>query len=114
MKLSLNIKLDDMGNSWPLLTERCPVIGEIIYWPHNGGRYLVTEILSTLGVTSTGLSYTLTDTIIMCTRIPEQQRPPARCSGLYDDGIADGNLTRCSTTGGCALPGCPFEERARR
>lgn len=32
---------------------------------------------------------------------------PVICSGSYDDGIADGNLTRCAHQAGCGLPGCP-------
>lgn len=35
-------------------------------------------------------------------------RPAAdRCAGLYDDGIAGGNLTRCSPSAGCGFAGCP-------
>ena len=31
-----------------------------------------------------------------------------RCTGLHDDGIADGNLTRCSIVSGCGLLDCPY------
>lgn len=31
------------------------------------------------------------------------------CVGAHDDGIADGNLTRCSVISGCGLDGCPYE-----
>jgi len=30
-----------------------------------------------------------------------------QCSGKYDDGIADGNLTNCSSVAGCGYKGCP-------
>jgi hypothetical protein len=40
-------------------------------------------------------------------------KPRPRCTGSYDDGIADGNLTNCSITGGCCLPGCPHLARFR-
>lgn len=41
--------------------------------------------------------------------------PWDQCSGDYDDGIADGNLTRCSVKAGCGLKNCPSEiDRQRR
>ena len=39
---------------------------------------------------------------------PGVDRP--RCSGEHDDGIGDGNLTACSPSSGCGLPGCPYKE----
>jgi hypothetical protein len=29
------------------------------------------------------------------------------CTGQYDDGVTDGNLTRCSVRLGCGYSGCP-------
>lgn len=40
-------------------------------------------------------------------KLPSLLPEPKRCSGDYDDGIADGNLTRCSSNAGCGLAGCP-------
>ena len=42
------------------------------------------------------------------TRIDAQLK--RQCSGQHDDGIADGNLTRCSSVSGCGLAGCPYQE----
>ena len=30
-----------------------------------------------------------------------------KCNGMYDDGIADGNLSACCNREGCGLEGCP-------
>lgn len=35
----------------------------------------------------------------------------ARCSGSYDDLIADGNLTSCSVREGCERDGCPARKK---
>lgn len=34
------------------------------------------------------------------------------CTGMHDDGVADGNLTACSARSGCGLPGCKYKRPA--
>jgi hypothetical protein len=38
----------------------------------------------------------------------DSTKPEKQCTGMHDDGIADGNLTKCSLQSGCARKGCPY------